>query len=93
MTLVSSDGFSFVCSREAACVSPMIEIALRSGMAEEENCVVKFADISGAVLEICVSYFHAVLRAREAGEALDFPLTGNDSLLLELLAASNFLNC
>ena len=93
MRLVSGDGFVFVCDTNVACVSKLIARTLENEtMIEAQRGEILFPEILGAVLEICVQYFHAQSRSQSLRGASDFPLE-DDSLLLELLAASNYLDC
>ncbi|PKS10450.1 hypothetical protein jhhlp_002201 [Lomentospora prolificans] len=91
ITLVSSDGFEFVVLREAALKSTVIKSMLdtRSRFKEAITGVCRFQEISGAVMEKVVEYFHYWYRHRDSSDVpdMDIPV----ELCLELLVAADFL--
>ncbi|KAF2483161.1 putative transcriptional elongation regulator Elc1/Elongin C [Neohortaea acidophila] len=92
VTLVSSDGFSFVVQRSCACISGAIKRMLDPayGFTESRTNTCRFENMSGAVLEKVCEYFYYKEKYQDAKDApdMDFPL----ELALELLIAADYLD-
>jgi transcription elongation factor B subunit 1 len=59
---------------------------------ESENNIVRFPDISGSVLEKIIQYlYYKAKHKRTSGKLPEFEI--EPEIALELMIASNFLNC
>ncbi|KAA8912594.1 hypothetical protein TRICI_003432 [Trichomonascus ciferrii] len=91
VTLVSSDGFSYVVSREAAMISGTIRGMLESGnFIESQNNRVTLQEISGMVLEKVCEYLCYNLKYKDQTDVADFDISPEMSL--ELLMAADYLD-
>ncbi|KAK3049822.1 Transcription elongation factor B (SIII), polypeptide 1 (15kDa, elongin C) [Extremus antarcticus] len=92
VTLVSSDGFSFVVLRSAAIKSPAIMRMLDPayGFAESKTNTCHFENINGLVLEKVCEYFYYYQKHKGAKDVtdMDFPI----ELSLELVMAADYLD-
>nr|KMM66665.1 hypothetical protein CPAG_03003 [Coccidioides posadasii RMSCC 3488] len=92
VTLVSNDGFEFVISRSAACISGtirrMLDPASKFSEAVTGRCV--FEDLNGVVLEKVCEYFlyHEKNKGQSEVPDMDIP----PELCLELLIAADYLD-
>ncbi|EQL34863.1 hypothetical protein RJZ56_000827 [Blastomyces dermatitidis] len=92
VTLASNDGFEFIISRSAACVSGtirrMLDPASNFSEAVTGRCV--FENMNGVVLEKVCEYF--LYNERNKGQTnvpdMEFPL----EMCLELLIAADYLD-
>ncbi|KAL6719402.1 elongin C [Lecanora helva] len=92
VTLVSSDDFEFIVTREAACVSGTIKQSLdpRSAFAEAVTGRVKLSTINGVVLEKVCEYLYYNLKHKDQKDVPDMEIP--PELCLELLMAADYLN-
>ncbi|GMR34536.1 hypothetical protein PMAYCL1PPCAC_04731, partial [Pristionchus mayeri] len=92
--LVSSDGHEFVIKKELAMISGTIK-AMLSGpgqFTENENNEVYFRELPSHVLENVCKYFMYKIRYTDAASEIpEFDIA--PEVALELLMASNFLDC
>ncbi|XP_066594631.1 elongin-C isoform X1 [Prorops nasuta] len=92
--LVSSDGHEFIVKREHALTSGTIK-AMLSGpgqFAENETNEVNFREIPSHVLQkVCMYFTYKMRYTNSSTEIPEFPIA--IELALELLMASNFLDC
>jgi len=92
VTLISSDGFSFVVKRSAACISPAIRKMLdpTSAFLEAKTNMCRFDNISGMTLEKVCEYFYYNEKYKDTKDVpdMDFP----SELCLELLMAADYLD-
>ena len=94
VTLVSAEGFEYVVDYEAACVSNMIKNLMTSagGFSELESNTITFPEISGRCLERVCQYFYYKLQYTDSRDSVpEFKVP--PELALELLMASNYLDC
>ncbi|WPH04627.1 Hypothetical protein R9X50_00752000 [Acrodontium crateriforme] len=91
VTLVSSDEFSFVVQRTAACLSPAIKRMLdpTNGFLEAKMNTCRFDNITGVVLEQVCEYFYYNQKHQNSKDVpdMDFPT----ELCLEILIAADYL--
>jgi transcription elongation factor B subunit 1 len=72
--------------------SKTMQVMLEGNYRESENNVVRFPDISGPVLEKVIQYLYYLDKnKRSSGRLPEFHI--EPEIALELLMASNFLNC
>ncbi|KAK3721295.1 elongin C [Vermiconidia calcicola] len=95
VTLVSSDDFSFVVQRSAACLSPAIRRMLDPayGFAESRTNTCHFENIksvAGIVLEKVCEYFYYNEKYKDAKDVPDMDIP--TELSLELLLAADYLD-
>ncbi|EMC91756.1 hypothetical protein BAUCODRAFT_303309 [Baudoinia panamericana UAMH 10762] len=92
VTLVSSDGYSYVVQRSAACISPAIRRMLdpANGFLESKTGVIRFDNFHAILLETIVKYMYYNEKNKDARDIadMDFP----DSLCLELVWAADYLD-
>ncbi|KAF2723929.1 POZ domain-containing protein, partial [Polychaeton citri CBS 116435] len=91
VTLVSSDDYSFVVQRSAACVSGAIRRMLNpdSGFIEARTGVCRFDNINGLVLEKICEYLYYNEKNKDARDIPDMDIP--TELCLELLNAADYL--
>ncbi|RUS77768.1 hypothetical protein EGW08_014473 [Elysia chlorotica] len=92
--LISSDGHEFIVRREHALTSGTIK-AMLSGpgqFSEHENNEINFREIPSHVLQkVCMYFTYKVRYTNSSTEIPEFPIA--PEIALELLMASNFLDC
>jgi len=72
--------------------SKTMQVMLEGNYRESENNVVRFPDISGPVLEKVIQYLYYLDKNKQlSGRLPEFHI--EPEIALELLMASNFLNC
>ncbi len=97
ITLVSGDKQKFIVERKVALVSGLIRTMLSNPAFAESSASaaggeITFPEISGAVLEKCVSYMHYKTKfsnSRTPIPEFHIPV----EIALDVLAASNYLDC
>lgn len=89
--LISAEGFEFVIDKNAAMVSQTIRNMLTSpgSFSEKEHGVVRFPEISTAILEKICQYFYWNLQFA-SGKETEFQI--EPELTLELMMAANYLH-
>ncbi|SMQ54047.1 unnamed protein product [Zymoseptoria tritici ST99CH_1A5] len=92
VTLVSSDEYSFVVRRSAACISGAIKRMLdpSNGFLESKTNTCRFDNINGLVLEKVCEYLYYNEKNRDAKNVPDMDLP--TELCLEILMAADYLN-
>ncbi|KAK4494853.1 hypothetical protein PRZ48_014209 [Zasmidium cellare] len=92
ITLVSSDDYSFVIRRSAACISPAIKRMLdpANGFIESQTNTCRLDNINGLVLEKVCEYLYYNEKHKDAKDVADMDLPME--LVLELLMAADYLN-
>ncbi|CDO56682.1 similar to Saccharomyces cerevisiae YPL046C ELC1 Elongin C [Geotrichum candidum] len=91
VTLVSSDGFSFVVLREAALVSGTLRGMLSgTGFVESTSNIVKLPNISGILLEKVCEYLYFNLKYKNKTGVPQFEIP--PELALEMLVVADFLD-
>eukprot|EP00698_Gefionella_okellyi_P006923 TRINITY_DN1674_c0_g1_i1.p3 TRINITY_DN1674_c0_g1~~TRINITY_DN1674_c0_g1_i1.p3 ORF type:complete len:101 (-),score=22.35 TRINITY_DN1674_c0_g1_i1:931-1233(-) len=90
--LISSEGQEFVVDKKAAMVSGTIKSMLSSsGAFVESGGEIRFAEITGPILEKVIQYFYFKLKYNNA--TADIPeFNIEPEIALELLMAANFLD-
>ncbi|GAB7362301.1 hypothetical protein MBLNU230_g2319t1 [Neophaeotheca triangularis] len=91
VTIISEDGYSFVLSRSAACISKVIRQMLNpaSGFAESKTNIIRLETITGVVLEQVCLYLYYNEKNANSKDVADLELP--DELCLELLMAADYL--
>lgn len=92
--LISSDGFSFIIERKCALASGTIKNMLSSPgqFTESQSNEIHFKDIKGIILEkICKYLYYKVAYTNVTVDVPEFVI--EPELALELLMASDFLDC
>lgn len=89
-TLVSSDGFSFTITREAASVSGTLKGMLSSGFSEASTGRVKLESIPAVLLEKVCEYLYFHLKYKDSKDVPKFNI--EPELALNLLVAADFLD-
>ncbi|KAJ6129171.1 transcriptional elongation regulator (Elongin C) [Penicillium capsulatum] len=97
VTLVSQDGFEFVISRQAACVSGtirrMLDPSSRFAEAQSGRCVLenlRFSSRSGIILEKVCEYFLYNEKHKNQANVADMDIP--PEMCLELLMAADYLD-
>ncbi|CAK4031437.1 transcriptional elongation regulator elc1 elongin c [Lecanosticta acicola] len=92
VTLISSDGYSFVVRRPAACISDAIKRMLdpQNGFMESKTNTCRFDNINGIILEKVCEYLYYNEKHKDAKDVADMELP--TELSLELLMAADYLN-
>ncbi|KAM0716165.1 hypothetical protein Q7P37_008679 [Cladosporium fusiforme] len=92
VTLISSDGYSFVVQRSSACISGAIKRMLDPsyGFAESKTNTCRFENINGLVLEKVCEYFYYNEKHKNSKDVPDIDVPAE--LCLELLMAADYLN-
>ncbi|KAK6434026.1 elongin C [Oleoguttula sp. CCFEE 5521] len=92
VTLISSDDFSFIVLRSAACLSGVIRRMLDPayGFVEARTNTCHFENISGMVLEKVCEYMYYNEKHRDGKDVPDMDIP--PELCLELLMASDYLD-
>lgn len=90
VTLVSSDGFEFVLSREAAMVSGTLRGMLSAEFAEAKSGRVELENLTAIVLEMICEYLLYNWKYRDQLDVPDFDIP--PEMALELLVAADFLD-
>ena len=89
--LISSEGQAFLINKDAARVSGTIRAMLDSQFAEKNGEIV-LNEISSAVLEKVVEYLNYKLKYSSTSSQIP-PFEIPPEIVLELLMASNYLDC
>uniref|UniRef100_A0A7S0ADT6 Elongin-C n=1 Tax=Minutocellus polymorphus TaxID=265543 RepID=A0A7S0ADT6_9STRA len=91
--LISATGTEVYCERSIAIsASATMAAMLTSSMREAEENVVRLPDISGPILEKVVQYmYYKHEHSNSTGRLPEFKI--EPEIALELLVASNYLNC
>lgn len=89
-TLISSDGFSFTISREAASISGTLKGMLTSGFSESTSGVLRLESIEGPLLEKVCEYLQYHLRNKDEKDVPKFKI--EPEMALNLLVAADFLD-
>ena len=90
--LISSEGHEFIVEKNVANASATIKVMLESSFAESKQGEIRFQEISGLILEKVIQYLYFKVRYGNTNEKIpvfDIP----PELALELLMASNYLDC
>ncbi|KAM0713162.1 hypothetical protein Q7P35_000614 [Cladosporium inversicolor] len=92
VTLISSDGYSFIVQRSSACISGAIKRMLDPsyGFAESKSNTCRFENINGLVLEKVCEYFYYNEKHKNSKDVPDIDVPAE--LCLELLMAADYLN-
>lgn len=92
VTLISSDGFEFIVSRDAACVAGTIKKMLdpQSSFAESISGRCTLGTINGVVLEKVCEYLYYNLKHKDEKDVPDMEIP--PELCLELLMAADYLH-
>jgi len=90
ITLVSSDGFEFIISKDAAMVSGTIKNMLSSTFRETEERKIKLQEMDGRLLNKVVEYLHYNIKYKDSVDVPEFNIP--TEMALELLVASDFLD-
>ncbi|EME40911.1 hypothetical protein DOTSEDRAFT_74459 [Dothistroma septosporum NZE10] len=92
VTLIASDGFSFVVRRSAACISDAIKRMLdpQNGFMEAKTNTCRFDNINGLVLEKVCEYLYYSEKHKNCKDVADMDIPAE--LCLELLMAADYLN-
>ncbi|BGP19632.1 hypothetical protein JCM10213_000089 [Rhodosporidiobolus nylandii] len=94
VTLVSSDGHRYVLPRAAALGSGFIKDNLSAGFSETTTGVIHLAEQRAEIVEKVAEYLMYKDRYKETkGEIPDFKDRVKPEIALELLMASDFLDC
>ena len=89
--LISAEGHEFFIDRRCAIVSGTIK-AMLSGQFAESRGEVRFPEIPGVVLERVIQYLHYKVRYTHSTQRVpNFDV--EPEIALELLMASNYLDC
>ena len=89
--LISGEGHEFLVDRRCAMVSGTIK-AMLSGQFAESRGEVRFPEIPGVVLERVIQYLHYKVRYTHSSQRVpNFEV--EPEIALELLMASNYLDC
>jgi len=93
--LISAEGFEFIVDYEAACVSNTIKNMLSSqgSFTETELGEVRFPEITAPILEKVCQYFYYKLQFQNSTSASIPEFKVAPEVALQLLMASNFLDC
>lgn len=93
--LISAEGFEYIVAYEAACVSNTIKNMLSSqgSFTETELGEVKFPEITAPILEKVCQYFYYKLQYQNSTSASIPEFKVAPEIALQLLMASNFLDC
>ncbi|GAQ86188.1 transcription elongation factor B, polypeptide 1 [Klebsormidium nitens] len=94
--LISAEGFEFVIHKEAAMISNTLKNMLSSsgGFQETELGEVRFPEISTPILEKLCQFFYYKLRYTNSAAVKNVPeFKIEPEIAIELLMASNFLDC
>mmetsp|Transcript_31644 Transcript_31644/g.94671 ORF Transcript_31644/g.94671 Transcript_31644/m.94671 type:complete len:104 (-) Transcript_31644:507-818(-) len=91
--LISAEGNEiFLEKRVAIAGSETMKAMLEGQFKESEQNLIRFPDIAGHILEKVVRYMHYKVKYSNAtGRIPEFPI--EPEIALELLVASNYLNC
>lgn len=89
--LISAEGHEFYVDKRCAMVSGTIKAMLQSQFAESRG-EVRFPEIPGVVLEKVIQYLHYKVRYANSSQRIpNFEIS--PEIALELLMASNYLDC
>eukprot|EP01041_Mallomonas_annulata_P008963 gene8963-18550_t len=89
--LVSAEGHEFFVDRKCAMVSGTIK-AMLSGQFAESRGEVRFPEIPAVVLEKAIQFFYYKVRYTNSTQRVP-PFEVEPEVSLELLMASNYLDC
>ncbi|CCH43283.1 hypothetical protein BN7_2831 [Wickerhamomyces ciferrii] len=90
ITLVSSDGFEFIISKDAAMVSGTIKNMLSSTFRETEERKIRLQEMDGRLLNKVVEYLYYNNKYKDSVDVPEFNIP--TEMALELLVASDFLD-
>ncbi|BGP35006.1 elongin C [Rhodotorula toruloides] len=94
VTLVSSDGHRFILPRSAALGSEMIKNTLSADFVEAQTGVIRLEEQRAEVVEKVAEYLMYKERYKETkGEIPDFKDRVKPEIALELLMASDYMEC
>ncbi|GAA5866074.1 hypothetical protein JCM8547_000587 [Rhodosporidiobolus lusitaniae] len=94
ITLVSQDGHRYILPRSAALGSGMIKDTLSTDFAEAQTGVIHLAEQRAEIVEKVAEYLMYKERySQQKGEIPDFKERVKPEIALELLMASDFLDC
>jgi transcription elongation factor B subunit 1 len=90
--LISAEGHQFIVARKIALISNTMCAMLEGQFREADQGIINFPDISGHVLEKVIQYLHYKVRYSESTAKIpEFKI--EPEIALELLVASNYLDC
>lgn len=91
--LISAEGLEiFLEKRVAIAGSETMKAMLEGQFRESEDNLIRFPDIAGHILEKVIRYLHYKVKySKSTGRIPEFPI--EPEIALELLVASNYLNC
>lgn len=90
VTLVSSDGFHFTVSKDAASISGTLKNMISDTFEEGTTNTIRLHDIDGSVLEKVVEYLYYNEKYKDCVDVPDFHVP--TEMALELLVAADFLH-
>mmetsp|Transcript_13245 Transcript_13245/g.13302 ORF Transcript_13245/g.13302 Transcript_13245/m.13302 type:complete len:101 (-) Transcript_13245:197-499(-) len=89
--IVSAEGHEFFVDRKCAMVSGTIKAMLQGQFAESRG-EVRFPEIPAVILEKAIQYFYYKVRYTNSSQRIP-PFNVDEEIALELLMASNYLDC
>lgn len=90
VTLISSDGFSFTVTKEAASTSGTLKNMISDTFEEGMTNTIKLHDIDGSILEKVVEYLYYNQKYKNCVDVPEFYVP--TEMALELLVAADFLH-
>ena len=90
--LIGAEGHEFIVPRRVALVSNTMRAMLEGKFREADQGIIRFPDIAGHILEKVIQYLHYKVRYSESTARIpEFKI--EPEIALELLVASNYLDC
>jgi transcription elongation factor B subunit 1 len=90
--LISAEGHQFIVPRKIALISNTMRAMLEGQFREADQGVINFPDISSHILEKVIEYLLYKVRYNESNSKVpEFKI--EPEIALELLVASNYLDC
>ncbi|ANZ74238.1 BA75_00209T0 [Komagataella pastoris] len=90
VTLISSDGFKFIISKEIAEVSGTLRNMLGTSFQEAESNRITLHEIDGVLMEKIIQYLHYNFQYKDQVDVPEFDIP--TEMALELLVAADFLD-
>ncbi len=90
VTLISSDGYTFQITREAAMVSGTLKGMLNTSFQESSTSTIKLHELDSQLLEKVVEYLYYNLKYKDNVNIPEFDIP--TEMALELLVAADFLD-
>lgn len=90
VTLISSDGFQYSITKEAAYISGTLKNMLSNSFQEASTNTIKLHDLDSTILEKVVEYLYYNLKFKDVVDVPEFDIP--TEMALELLVAADFLD-